>query len=158
MSMAIETPRLCYEPDGRLWTAALLDGLDSGALVSCRFPQPGFITGGPGPAVIDGTGQAGSILSVRGMTPGYSIRRRQFFHIEHGGLTYLHRATANVMVGSDGKVAISIAPMLRFPPDDADVCEFDQPMITGKLAGDAKGWTMVIAKIEGLSFTISEIR
>jgi hypothetical protein len=158
MSMVLTTPNLRPEPTGRYWTAALLDALDSGALVQCRFPQPGLRIGAPGYAItVDGADQAGSVLNLKGFTPGYAIRRRQFFHIERGDLTYIHRATANLIVGADGKASVPIAPMLRFTPDDGTKCEFGAPVITGRVSGDAKGWTMVIARVQGLTFTISEI-
>ena len=157
MSMAIVTPNLKPEPDGRLWTAMLLDALMTGAIVASRFPQPGFAVGAPGAVAVDGAAQTGMLLHVRGMTPSYAVRRRQFFSIVHAGRRYLHYATAQAIAGVDGRVVVPIAPMLRISPADGDVCEFAQPMIEGKIAGDAKGWTMVIARVSGLSFTIAEI-
>lgn len=157
MSMAITTPRLKPEPDGRLWTAALLDAWFTGTPVACRFPQPGLPIGAPGQPVVDGAGQGGMTLNLRGFTPGYAIRQRQFFSIVHAGRRYLHFASARAVSGADGKVALPIAPMLRVQLVDADVCEFAAPMIEGKLAGDAKGWAMIPAKIDGLQFTIAEV-
>ena len=54
-------------------------------------------------------------------------------------------------------MSLPIGSMLRISPADGDVCEFGLPMIEGKLAGDDKGWTMIPARVQGLSFTISEI-
>ena len=60
-------------------------------------------------------------------------------------------------MGADGTAIIPIGPMLRITPADGDVCEFAVPMIEGKLSGDQSGWTMIPARVRGLSFTISEI-
>ncbi|WP_242095417.1 hypothetical protein [Sphingomonas sp. CROZ-RG-20F-R02-07] len=162
LSMAIETPNLRPEPDGRLWTAALLDAWLTGEPVACRFPQPGLVSrvglpaGGTGVAV-DGAGQAGMTLNVRGMAAGSSVVRRQFFHIMHAGRRYLHYATGSVLADANGTAAVPIGPMLRIQPDDGDHCEFGEPMIEGKLSGNDKGWTMIPARVQGLSFTIAEI-
>ncbi|WP_294358471.1 hypothetical protein [uncultured Sphingomonas sp.] len=157
LSMAIETPNLLPEPDGRLWTAALLDAWLTGETVACRFPQPGFVIGSPGQIVVDGAGQAGMVLKVRGATPNYGFRRRQFFSLVHGGRRYLHYVRENAGVGADGRATVPIGPMLRVEPSDGDTCEFGVPIIEGKLSGDASGWKMIPARVQGLSFTISEI-
>ncbi|MBW6524417.1 hypothetical protein KZ810_12990 [Sphingomonas sp. RHCKR47] len=157
LSMAIETPNLMPEPDGRLWTAALLDAWLTGETVACRFPQPGFHVGAPGKVVVDGAGQAGMVLNIRGATPRYSFRRRQFFSLLHGGRRYLHYVREPVMVGANGRASVPIGPMLRVEPADGDKCEVSVPMIEGKLSGDASGWKMIPARVQGLSFTISEI-
>lgn len=157
MSMAITTPNLLPEPDGRLWTAALLDAWLTGETIACRFPQPGFDVRAPGAAVVDGAGQAGTTLNLRGLTPSYVIRRRQLFSIVSGGRRYLHYARAQAIADGTGKVAVPIGPMLRIQPADGDIAELGAPMIEGKLAGDDKGWTMIPARVQGLSFTISEI-
>lgn len=155
--MAIETPNLKPEPDGRLWTGALLEAFMTGETVACRFPQPGFEVGPSGAVVVDGAGQAGMVLRIRSATPRYAFRRRQFFSIVHSGRRYLHFVRQQVIVGADGRAEVPIGPMLRIEPDDGDVCEFAKPMIEGKLAGDAGGWKMIPARVQGLSFTISEI-
>lgn len=157
LSMAIQTPNLLPEPDGRLWTAALLDAWMTGETVVCRFPQPGFVIGPVGQVVVDGADQAGMMLKIRSATPNYTFRRRQFFSIVHGGRRYLHYVRQNTSVGADGRATVPIGPMLRIVPSDGDVCEFAVPMIEGKLSGDAGGWTMIPARVQGLSFTISEI-
>ncbi|WP_267395584.1 hypothetical protein [Sphingomonas sp. GC_Shp_5] len=154
--MAIVTPNLKPEPDSRLWTAALMDAWMTGETIACRFPQPGFKVGAPGAGVVDGAGQSGMTLNLRGLTPGYAFRRRQFFSVVHAGRRYLQYVRAQIVVGADGRAALPIGPMLRIAPADGDVCEFI-PMIEGKLSGDAAGWTMIPARVQGLSFTISEI-
>lgn len=157
MAMAIETPNLLPEPDGRLWTAALLDAWLTGETVACYFPQPGLVIGHPGKIVVDGGDQAGMMLRIRAATPNYTFRRRQFFSLRHAGRRYLHYVREQTTVGNDGRASLPIGPMLRVMPADGDECEFAKPMIEGKLSGDANGWTMIPARVRGLSFTISEI-
>lgn len=157
LSMAIETPNLKPEPDGRLWTAALLDAWMTGETVACPFPQPGFNVGAPGRIVIDGAGQSGMVLNVRSVTPGYVFRRRQFFSLVHAGRRYLHYVRQEVFAKADGRATVPLGSMLRVSPADGDPCEFGKPIIEGKLSGDANGWTMIPARVRGLGFTISEI-
>lgn len=157
LSMAIETPNLQPEPDGRLWTASLLDAWMTGETVACPFPQPGFDVGSPGRIVVDGVGQSGMVLNVRGATPRYVFNRRQFFSLRHGGRRYLHYVRQAVRAGADGRAAVPLGSMLRVQVSDGDVCEFGVPIIEGKLSGDADGWTMIPARVRGLSFTVSEI-
>lgn len=160
-ALKLEVPNLRPEPDGRLWSAAILDGLMDGAIVGCRFHQPGFrslATIGTG-IVVDGAGQAGSTLNLRGFGRGAVVRRREFFSIVTGGRRTLYRARAETQANADGKMALPVGPMLHVEPGDGDLCEFGAPMIEGKLTtegGDA--YTHVPAFVQGLSFTITETR
>ncbi len=161
-ALELETPNLLPEPDGRLWTDALLDGLMEGLIVGCRFFQPGFKTkafAAPNGSIeIDGPNQAGSILNLRGFEPYALVHKREFFGIITGGLSTLYRARAQTIADANGKMALPIGPMLHVQPNDGDVCDFGTPMIEGKLTGDKKAWTMIPARVQGLTFTISETR
>jgi hypothetical protein len=162
MSMALETPNLLPEPDGRLWTAALLDGMMEGLIVGCRFFQPGFVSKAVAPngqhITVDGGGQAGSIINLKGFSPFAPVLRREFFSIVTAGRRALYHARVQGIADEDGKLALPIGPMLHVQPNDGDLCEFGKPMIEGKLTGDAKGWTMIPARVQGLTFTITETR
>lgn len=157
MSMTIETPNLKPEPDSRIWTAALLDAWLTGETVACPFPQPGLAIGAPGQIVVDGEAQAGMMLNIRSVTPHYTFRRRQFFSLRHGGRQYLHYVRAQTVAGADGRASVPVGPMMRVEPADGDSCEFGVPMIEGKLGGDASGWKIIPARVQGLTFTITEI-
>lgn len=158
MSLTIETPNLKPEPDSRLWTAALLDAWMTGETVAYPFPQPGLLTrvSSRQPIVVDGADQGGMVLAMRGFGRGSVVRRRQFFSLIHGGRRYLHYAREETVAADDGTMMLPIGPMLRVSPLDGDVCDF-VPMIEGKLSGDASGWKIIPARVQGLTFTITEI-
>lgn len=161
-SVELQTPNLIPEPDGRLWTAALLDGLMEGLIVGCRFHQPGLrslaVASSGDAIVVDGADQAGTVLNLRGFLPGAVVLNREFFSIVTGGRRCLYRARAQAVADEAGRMALSIGPMLHVQPGDGDVCEFGRPMIEGKITGDKKAWTNIPARIESLTFTISETR
>jgi len=137
-------PRLRPEPDGRVLMSAIRQALVDGALFP--VPQPGFHVGEPGAPVVDGAGQLGTTLNIRGFTPEYMGRIGQFFSIIQGGRRYLHHLANQGIADPTGKMAAMIWPMLRVSPDDGAVCEFFKPMIEGFLTGNSVEIELSIAK------------
>lgn len=132
-------PRMRSDPDGRIWGMKLREGKLSGVLVP--FIQDGFRVGAPGQSVaVDGAGQSGSILVIRGLTSGYGIRYGQAFSLIHEGRRYLQFARAPARADAAGKVTLPIFPMLRVIPSNGDVLEFAKPMIEGSLSGNEVAW------------------
>lgn len=156
-AMRITLPRMKPEPHGRLWASALSEAMEAGEAVEIAFPQPGLEIGNPGAAAINGAGQSGSVLNLKGMTPGYTIRKGQFFHFSHNGRKFLHSANEAKVVSGTGIVQLPIKPMLRVSPGDSVICEFVEPMIEGFLEGNRQSWTQQRARTVGLSFTIFEV-
>lgn len=156
----VQTPRLVPEPDGRLWTDVLAQAWVTGERVSFAVPQPGLAIGDPGTPVINGSGQTGSGISLRGFAGSYLIRRGQFFSIMSGGRRYLHRVAHPVDIGATaaGDSIFGILPMLRVSPADGDTVEFLNPAVEGIVLGDQRSWTHVIARTQGLKFSIRETR
>jgi hypothetical protein len=152
-SLDITYPRLKPEPDGRILSARLRRAKTEGALFA--FPQPGLVIGNPGAPVVDGAGQAGSTLNLRGFTTGYLIREGQFFSIIHGGRRYLHTAAADVAASPTGTVALPITPMLRISPGNGAICEFAKPYIEGPIGGSSVDveWTTAKAVIPTITIT-----
>lgn len=135
----ITLPPMPTEPTGRIWAAALRQAKLFGALLP--WTQDGFRVGAPGAPVVDGAGQAGSVLNLRGFTPRYPVRYGQAFSLIVGGRRYLYFAAADLAVGADGKLQLPIFPMLRKFPADGDTAEFARPMIQGSLGGNQVKWT-----------------
>ena len=80
-------------------TSMAWDDLNAeGATVLMRVFQPGFDTGSPGAPLVNGSGQSGTTLSVKGMTNGYVVRKGQFLSVVTDGRRFLYRAAANVTV------------------------------------------------------------
>ncbi|WIW88956.1 hypothetical protein K3M67_02960 [Sphingobium sp. V4] len=155
-AVVFSMPPLVLEPHGRIWINRLRLGVQLGAVA--EFLQPDFHIGSPGAPVIDGDGQAGKVLSLRGFTPYYQAREGQAFSIIIGGRRYLHFSDETKRAGPDGKITVSVSPMLRASPANGDVCEFGSPKIEGILSDDAKRWTTNINRHVGISFTVTEAR
>lgn len=149
-------PPMYYEPHGRVWAARLVRAQTVGGRM--RFFQPGVDVGTPGSPVIDGSGQIGSTISLRGLTAGYKIREGQAFSVVRSGRHYVLVAGQDITANGSGEADVPLTQMIRVLLHDGDVCHFDQPMIEGLLTGDAVSWALRPGKrAEGFSFTITEV-
>jgi len=153
-ALDIVYPRLRPEPDGRILMACIRRAKTEGALFP--FPQPGLAIGNPGTPMVDGAGQLGSILNLRGFVPGYIVLEGQFFSIIYGGQRYLHAANADTAADGSGKMPLAIHPMLRISPNDGAVCEFAQPYIEGFLSGNEVAVELAIARATPATIVITE--
>ena len=152
-SLDITYPRLKPEPDGRILSARLRRAKTEGALFP--VPQPGLAIGVPGAPVVNGAGQAGSSLALRGFVAGYAVREGQFFSIIHGGRRFLHTAAADTVANASGQLVLPVTPMLRIKPADAAICEFAKPYIEGPISGSSVDlqWTAAKAMIPTITIT-----
>ena len=139
---------------GATWHARLLRARGETAVM--RVPQPGLEIGNPGSDVkVYGGGQAGSRLSVHQMTPGYTVRENQLFHLFINGRHYLHQVTAAAVVSGQGRALLDIAPPLRVTPPDGAHVNFTDVNIEGWVVGfePKRGG---IARVLAVSFDIEE--
>jgi len=150
----ITYPRLRPEPDARILMSALRQAKVNGAIFP--VPQPGFDVGAPGNPLVDGAAQLGTVLKLKGFTPGYAGRNGQYFSIIQGGRRYLHHLALQGIADAAGGMEASIWPMLRISPDDGAICEFGKPMIEGFLAGNTVEIELSIAKGVPSKITIEE--
>ncbi len=149
-------PTMPTEPLGRIWAAQLRLAKLFGVILP--WGQDGFTNRVIGSPVVDGAGQSGMTLALRGIDPRGSVARiGQAFSLVHGGRRYLHFIAAEAVVGTDGRMTVPIFPMLRVIPDDGDVCEFARPMIQGSLSGNQVKWSRQTAPWTDLgTITITE--
>lgn len=119
------------------------------------FPQDGLDTGTPGSPVVNGAGQTGSALNIRGFTAGYNVFVGQPFSLIHAGRRYLHTANVTAIAASNGQTAVSLAPMLRVSPADGAVLEFATPYIEGLITSDVS-WVYTPGNWQGQTVTIEE--
>lgn len=126
---------------------------------TCVFAIPlvELDTGAPGLPSVDGAGQSGTTLDIKGLTPNYVVRKGQWLNITTAGVIYLYRAQAEAVADSSGDMALTLTTMLRKPHADEDVVNLSEPKIEGfvTLADDAwaiKGDDRLIR----LAFTIKE--
>lgn len=149
------TDQLLRNADSRNLIAALTEATTADAIAPVPLVNASraYAPGG----VVDGAGQTGSTLNIRGRVAGEVLARGDFFSIIHAGRRYVFMIRGNVTVDGAGKAAVPIWPMLRFVTVDGEACEFAQPYIEGRLVGfDAKGAAFTRIRVEPLSFSIIE--
>lgn len=118
---------------------------------------PPFPQGAPGSPVVDGSGQSGTSIDVRGLTPGYTAREDYWLTIvEADGTAYLHSVFQTVRAGSDGRATLEIEPPLRAPFADGDRVELARPFIQGELLGENFSYGFEELKRVALSIVIEE--
>ncbi len=132
--------------------AALNQGLTQKVL--WPVPQP-MNVGNPGAPRVASAGQAGTTLTINGLTSGYQFQAGQFISIVHGGVRYLHQITA-ATAATGTTATVPIIPMLRVSPSANAVVEVLTPQIEGFLQGNQGQWTVDQCAAVGLSFSIEE--
>ena len=140
----------------RRFSARLLRAKREGLRI--KLPLLGEHQGIPGAPVVDGAGQAGTSLAVRGLTPGYVAKEGFWFHIVRAatGKQYLHKVFGTAITGADGKAVMQIEPALRVPFADGDMIELAAPEVEGFVDGDSWGWEVPVNRLIALAVTVEE--
>ena len=102
-----------------------------GDTVVLEVVQPGLTIPAAGSPTVNGTGQAGATLSIKGLPASYAIRKGQFFSVIQQGQRYLYRAAQAATANGSGVASVALQTMLRRPPTDGDRVEIVAPMIEG---------------------------
>jgi len=154
--LKVDMGLLDTESDGRVIIARLARAVTEGAIF--QFPQSKAVTG-QGAPVVNGAGQTGSTINLRGFTPGFIAYEGCFFHILYGGRRYLHGISADTVADASGNMALPIWPMLRISPNDGATCEFENPQIEGFLFGEnGLPWSLPASPYTSVGFTIREAK
>jgi hypothetical protein len=141
--------------EARVFVSRLLDAKSEGLRI--EFPLIDVDQGLPGSPVVDGAGQAGKTLDIRGLTPYYGFKEGFWLSIEDAsGQHYLHNCRSNLVTGSDGKATIDITPALRTPFADGATIHLAKPMIEGFVDGNEWSWQIPVDKLIALSVPIEE--
>ena len=112
--------------------------------------------GAPGTTVVDGAGQSGTSLAVRGFHEGYPAKEGFWLTIvDADGVGYLHQLTETVRADG-GAVTLTIEPPLRAPFADGDRVELAVPFIEGFVDGEAWGWSVPVNRLVSVGFTVEE--
>ncbi|CAA2991076.1 Hypothetical predicted protein, partial [Olea europaea subsp. europaea] len=136
------------------WNAARKKSRATGVELVLTWPQPlGPIN--VGAPVIDGAGQAGTQLAVRGLTASVNVPQGGYLTLTSGGRLYLHSVTDAAIANGSGRAILSIEPMLRISPADADAISFT-PTIQGFIDGVGLDWDDQFRRWQRFSFTLSE--
>lgn len=139
----------------RVFVSRLLDAKSEGLRI--EFPLLGINQGIPGAPVVDGAGQSGKTLAVRGLTAGYAFKEGYWLSIEDAaGQHYLHNCRSNAVADGSGDAEISITPALRVPFADGDSIHLAKPMIEGLVDGEEWSWQIPVERLIALVVPIEE--
>jgi len=153
-AVAFTMPPLSNQKHGRIWVNRLVRGQQEGARI--EYPLLDFYPGTPGNFVVDGAGQAGKSLHIRGGTPHYAFYEGQPFSLEIDGQHYLDFIAAGTIADASGDATITLTQMLRAEPADGDPLHISKPMIEGFIMGDQLSWSISVERLIGISFEIHE--
>lgn len=150
----VSTSQLRQDLESRHLIALLMEATTADARIELRMPnRPKPIGSG---IVVDGAGQTGSTLNVRGLFRQTEIVHGRFFSVVHGGVHFVYMTRGRVVADANGKAAVPVWPMLRFITVDGEDALFDQPMIEGQLVGFDKGAGFERNRTKPLAFSIQE--
>ena len=145
-------PPLRGEVNGRTLKSQLTAGQSQGVKIELPLPMS---QGLPGTPVVDGGGQSGKTLAVRGLTPYYAGRVGWWLNIiAADGTICLHDISAPFVADASGDSTISIEPALRLPFADGDAIELAHPVIAGFAEG--VNWNVSLPHLYGFEVTIEE--
>jgi len=155
-AISVQMPPMYVEAEGRQWIVRLIRAKQEDGFV--RFPQVGFTVGASGYDITAAAAvEGGRVLSVRGGTPGYSVREGQALTITSNGRRFFYLASAPVMFDSTGAGSIELDVPLREETAIGDPVNLTQPVIAGRIMEDGWKWSIDTAGTVGLSFRIEEI-
>lgn len=113
--------------------------------------------GSPGAPVVDGAGQAGATLALRGLTRGYTFREGYWLSIvDENGRHYLHNCRTTLRVGDDGLAVITLGEHLRWPFLDGAAVQLAVPQMEGIVDGSEWGWQIPVNRLVAIEFPIEE--
>lgn len=118
--------------------------------------QPGLDTGAPGAPLVDGSGQLGRTLNLKGLTPSYVFRKGQWISFPVNGQLFAYMVRSAITVGADGKVALPLLTLLRLPPADNAVVDVAQPRAEGFATVDTGSLEVAEDQIVRLKWTLEE--
>lgn len=138
----------------RVFLSRLRQGVDQGVVFP--WPQLGFEIGAPGDVTLAAAaGPNVDQLKVYSY-PGYVWREGQFFNVfRSDGRAMLHHTTAEVEADGNGYAALPILPRTRATLASASSVNME-PVIEGRLAGDAHNWTLSPTRLTPITFTVTE--
>ncbi len=138
----------------RVFVSRLLKAKREGLRIPYPLIEP---QGAPGNPVVNGAGQTGTTLNIRGLTPGYAIKEGYWLSIEDAnGQHYLHNAGAAVRASASGTASLPISPELRVPFADGATIHLAKPMIEGFVDGNEWSWQIPLERFIAIEFPIEE--
>lgn len=138
---------------GRVVVSRLIRAKRMGVRVEFPLVQPQPLSD----AVVDGVGQAGTTLKVRGLIRGAVVREGFWLNVVRGdGQHFLHNVAGEVIADQSGGASIPLGEMLRWDFEDGDTVKLIRPMIEGIVDGDEQQWSLNVALHTSIAFTVEE--
>lgn len=150
----VSFPPMPNATTGRVVLSRLLRAKREGLLI--EMPLPSAPQGPAGTPVVDGAGQSGTTLLVRGCLPYYAAKEGYWLAISNGSRSYMHNVAAPARADATGDLSLLITPALRYPFADGAAINLCNPVIDGFVVGEELGWQIDLAHNLGLSVTIEE--
>lgn len=148
----IELPPMSYV-DSLAWD----DLLSEDDTVVMEILQPGLVIGDPGAAPqVNGAGQAGRMLNVKGVRPGYVFRKGQWLSVIQAGQRFAYKSSAAATANGAGNIAIPLRTMLRTLLSNNAVVEIAKPMVEGWPTIDTDSLTVGVDGLVSPRFTVEE--
>ncbi|WP_299307861.1 hypothetical protein [uncultured Croceicoccus sp.] len=151
---AFSLPPFPMREQGRVIVSRLIRAQSEGLRIP--FELAGVDQGVPGAPVVDGAGQKGMTIALRGLTPFYAAKEGFWLSIVDGDQHYLHNVAAPAVADADGKIVLSLSEMLRTPFGDGAAVHLARPMIEGTVLGDERSWSISLAHHLEVEFEIEE--
>ncbi|RSU59310.1 hypothetical protein BRX36_19275 [Sphingomonas sp. S-NIH.Pt1_0416] len=142
------------DPDqGRVIVSRLIRAKRMGLRVEVPLLAPQVIED----AIVDGAGQAGTTLRLRGLFPRRVVREGYWLSVEKAdGQHFLHNVAGESIADAAGKVALPLSEMLRWPFADGARVHLVRPMIEGLVDGNEQAWSISVEKFTHIEFTVEE--
>ncbi|WGM31503.1 hypothetical protein [Brevundimonas sp. NIBR11] len=145
------------EPTDHAEGLAWLDLRTEADTVVVAIPQMGLEIGTPGTALVNGSGQSGSSLSIKGFVPGYQVRKGQAFnHIGSDGVRRIYIADAAATANGSGVATITLETMLNWPPANNEPVSFSDVRIEGFAAVERGSFLQDGNGYYNIRFTVEE--
>lgn len=149
----VTIPALAASRCGPALVADLSRGRTEPVVLS--IPEPTLPAIAYGAPVVNGAGQLGPSLFVRGLTPGVIVPPGKWLSVIVNGRRYAYLTTAKVTAGGTGEVVLFIFPMIRRPAPNGATIELAAPKIEGLVQGAVERSVRRIGTIS-LGFSVME--
>jgi hypothetical protein len=147
----VELPPMTYV-QGMAWN----DIWAEADTVLMNVPQPGLDTTGFGSPLVNGSGQSGRVINLKGLTAGKTLLKGQYISIVTGGQRYLYKVASDGGVAGDGTTALTLQTLQRTPHLNNDVIEVLTPKIEGFARPSDDLFQIGVDRLVVPKFTIEE--
>lgn len=148
----IEMPAMTY-PESLAWD----DLLSEDETVVMDILQPDLVIGELGLPRINGVGQAGRLLLLDEVEPGYVLRKGQWLSVPVDGQIYAYKSSAAAVAAGNGTMVVPLRTMLRRAPVDSALVEIAAPKAEGYASVDPESLKIdADDRMVRLRFTLEE--